>query len=174
MTDKTPVENSDTTTADEKPRRWTISHVAIFVGGGFVAFVLIMFLISLILAFIDVEAVGRFVEVFRDLFIIVLAFSSILIVVALAVLIAQIARLINLFQQGFGSIVEDLQETTQTARGTAQFVSKNVADPVIKAGGVLAGTRVFLREFGGIRKALRANPKNGSEKAIVESAADGE
>lgn len=155
----------------EKKQRWTIGRVAVFVGGGFTLFVVLVFVIALILAFIDVETLGRVVEVFRDLFIIVLAFSSILIVVALAVLIAQIARLINLFQQGFGSIVEDLQETTQAARGTAEFVSKNVADPVIKAGGILAGTGVFLREVGGLRRAIRSKPT--ADAGLAEVKRDG-
>lgn len=178
MTQTTSDSNADTklptSESDEKRSGWSMTRIAILVGGGFLGFVLVIFVLAVIFAFIDVEGLARFVEVFRDLFIIVLALSSTLIFIALAVLIAQVARLINLFQQGFSSIVEDLQETTQTAKGTAQFVSTNVTAPIVKAGGFFAGLLAFIREFGGLRRALSPSRSARALTPVDEVAHGGE
>jgi hypothetical protein len=68
----------------------------------------------------------------RDLFIIFMALESLVIGVALVVLITQLAVLINLLQNEIKPIINSTNETVNTLRGTATFISDNLAEPVIK------------------------------------------
>jgi hypothetical protein len=69
----------------------------------------------------------------RDIAIIIVAVQSIVIGVLLAVLVWQIWRLVKIIQIEVMPIIEDTQATVHTVRGTAQFVSNNVVNPVIAA-----------------------------------------
>jgi hypothetical protein len=77
----------------------------------------------------------------RDIAIIIIAVQSIVIGVLIAVLILQIWRLIKMVQTEIKPIVEDAQETLSTVRGTTNFMSSNVVEPVVKTGGYIAGAR---------------------------------
>ncbi|RMF41494.1 MAG: hypothetical protein D6755_12525, partial [Anaerolineae bacterium] len=68
----------------------------------------------------------------RDIFIIFMALETLLIGLALIVLIVQLARLINLLQNEVKPILDSTNETANTLRGTAAFLSDNLAEPVIK------------------------------------------
>jgi hypothetical protein len=68
----------------------------------------------------------------RDIAIIIIAIQSIVIGVLIAVLIWQIWRLVKIVQTELMPIIEDTQATVKTVRGTAEFVSHNVVDPVIQ------------------------------------------
>jgi hypothetical protein len=132
------------------------------VGGiAFGVAIVIIFAVGLLLAFNDVERAGNFIRVIRDLFIIVLALQSMVIVAALVVLILQLAGLISILQTEIKPVLENLQATLNTAKGTIRFVGDNVAAPVVKAGGFFAGLSVFMREIGGIRRAIRRD-ENGA------------
>jgi uncharacterized protein YoxC len=87
--------------------------------------------------------------------IIILALQGIVIVVALAVLILQVARLINLLQNEVIPILENTKDTLNTAKGTVEFVSSNVTEPLLRASAFTAGLRVLFSEVGGIRRAIR-------------------
>ena len=71
-------------------------------------------------------------EQIRDVFIIFLALESLIIGVALVVLIVQLSTLINLLQNEIRPIIYSTNETVNTLKGTAKFVSDNLAEPVIK------------------------------------------
>jgi amino acid permease len=71
-------------------------------------------------------------EQIRDVFIIFLALESLVIGVALVVLIVQLSNLINLLQNEIRPIINSTNETVNTLKGTAKFVSDNLAEPVIK------------------------------------------
>ncbi len=68
----------------------------------------------------------------RDIFIIFMALESFIIGLALIVLIVQLASLINLLQNEIKPIMNSTNETVNTLRGTATFLSNNLAEPVIK------------------------------------------
>jgi hypothetical protein len=87
----------------------------------------------------------------RDVFIIVVAFESLVIGVALVILIVQLASLINLIQNEVRPILDATNETVNTLRGTAEFLGENVVEPVIKLNGYLAGLYRML-ELMGIKK----------------------
>ncbi|MEQ8673330.1 MAG: hypothetical protein RLP44_02690 [Aggregatilineales bacterium] len=146
------------TNDNEKKRmtftRWVLLGSAI--PGGIV---LILFLLGLVLGLIDADYWGPRISSVRDLFIIIVAFEFILIIAAITVLILQVARLINLLQNEVKPILDNTKETVDTARGTAQFVGKNVTQPLVRASGWFAGLRIFVRELGGIRRALKRSNK---------------
>jgi len=84
----------------------------------------------------------------RDIFIIFMAFESLIIGAALVVLIIQVAGLINLLQNEVKPILESTSETVNNLRGTTQFLSENLVEPVIKLNSYLAGLRKILGIFG--------------------------
>jgi ABC-type dipeptide/oligopeptide/nickel transport system permease component len=83
----------------------------------------------------------------RDIFIIFMALESLLIGVALIVLIAQFASLINLLQNEVRPILDATNDTVNHLRGTAEFLGENVVEPVIKLNGYLAGMQRMLELF---------------------------
>ena len=77
----------------------------------------------------------------RDIFIIFMAFESIVIGVALVVLVVQLSTLINLFQNEVKPILKSTKETVDTLKGTTEFLSSNLVEPVIKLNGYMAGMK---------------------------------
>jgi nitrate reductase gamma subunit len=84
----------------------------------------------------------------RDIFIIFMAFESLVIGAALVVLIVQVASLINLLQNEVKPILESTSETVNTLRGTTAFLSENLVEPVIKLNSYVAGLRKIFGIFG--------------------------
>lgn len=83
-------------------------------------------------------------ETIRDIFIIGMALESLVIGIALIVLIIQIAQLTNLLRHEIKPLLDSTNETMNTVRGTTAFLSENLADPVIKLNGYLAGLQRVL------------------------------
>lgn len=77
----------------------------------------------------------------RDIFIIVMALESLVLGVAVIVLIIQVATLINLLQNEIKPILDSTNETVNHLRGTTQFLSNNLVEPVMKLNEYLAGLR---------------------------------
>jgi t-SNARE complex subunit (syntaxin) len=84
----------------------------------------------------------------RDIFIIFMAFESLIIGAALVVLAIQIASLVNLLQNEVKPILKSTNETVNTLRGTTEFLSENMVEPVIKLNSYLAGLRKLFNIFG--------------------------
>ena len=84
----------------------------------------------------------------RDIFIIFMAVESLLIGLALVILIVQLAQLINLLQNEIKPIIHSTNETVNTLRGTALFLSDNLTEPVMKINEFLAALRQFREAFG--------------------------
>lgn len=74
----------------------------------------------------------------RDIFIIFMALASLVLGIALIVLITQLAILINLLQNEIRPILDSTTETVNTLKGTTQFLSNNLTEPVIKLNEYLA------------------------------------
>jgi hypothetical protein len=88
----------------------------------------------------------------RDIFIIFMALESLVIGAALVVLIIQLASLINLLQNEVKPILKSTNETVNTLRGTSEFLSENLVEPVIKLNSYLAGLKKLFDLFGINRK----------------------
>lgn len=147
------------------PSRWTFENIAKIVAVAIIGVIFLIFLFGVLFAlFTDAEQTAAKIQIIRDLFIIVLSLQGILIVVALAVLILQVARLINLLQNEVMPILNNARETLNAAKGTVDFVGTNVTDPLIRVSGFLAGARVLFAELGGIRRAVRS--ENGQHEPV--------
>lgn len=95
------------------------------------------------------------IRIIRDLVIILLALEGVLIILSVAILALQVARLVNLLQTEVKPILENTQDTVKTAQGTVQFMTENLTEPVIRAGGFFAGASVLVSNLFGIRRAVR-------------------
>lgn len=111
----------------------------------------VIVLILLILAIIWLLQPSTPTDRIRDIFIIIVAFESLLIGVALIVLIIQLASLINLLQNEVRPILHSTSETVNNLRGTAEFLGENMVEPVIKLNGYLAAMSRVI-ELMGLRK----------------------
>lgn len=140
---------------------WPMSRIVKLVAGGLIGIVVIIFLIGLALAlFTDAQQTAPRIQIIRDIFIIILTFLLGFIVLALSVLVLQVARLINLLRNEVLPILHNTQDTLTTARGTVEFVGTNLTQPIIRASGFMAGTNVLLRELFGLRRALRKEDRS--------------
>jgi NADH:ubiquinone oxidoreductase subunit K len=88
----------------------------------------------------------------RDVFIIFMALESLVIGAALVILIVQLSILINLLQNEIKPILNSTNETVNTLRGTAVFLSDNLAEPIMKLNEYLAGLKKLVDLFRMVRK----------------------
>lgn len=138
--------------------------------GGSIGLCLLLFVVAMGAGTISGrwENVSALVAVIRDLMLIFLILEAILIGVALIAMLIQLSALINLLENEIQPIVENTQRATQTVKGTAQFMSKRVAAPVLRTYAALSGARVFFREIAAIRKNTQTKPgQNGVAKPEV-------
>lgn len=112
----------------------------------------VLFLAGIIVAVWALLQPGTPTERIRDIFIIFMAFESLVIGAALIILIVQVASLINLLQNEVRPILEATNETVNTLRGTTAFLSENVVEPVIKLNTYMAGLQRMLELIGMKRK----------------------
>ena len=87
----------------------------------------------------------------RDLLIIWIALAALLAGVALVVLAQQLAQLTRMLREEIKPMLEDVGDTISTVRGTARFLSENLAEPVIKVSTSIALLRRLLALFTGGR-----------------------
>jgi hypothetical protein len=137
-----------------KGRKWYFWPL--FGLGVLVAVFVIGLVSSLLIALLaNPEDAAVWIGIIRDVFIIILAMEGMLMGLALIVLVIQLAALINLLQSEIQPIVNNANETVSTVRGTTQFVSQNVVEPVVKFSSLVATVRGMLREAAGIRRSLQ-------------------
>ena len=113
--------------------------IALIIVGIVILVLLIAAAVLLIRA--DNDTTGRV----RDVFIIFMALESLVLGVGLIILIVQLATLINLLQNEIKPILESTNETVSTLRGTTNFLSDHLAEPVIKLNEYLAGMQQFFK-----------------------------
>jgi len=112
----------------------------------------VVFLLALLITgIIFLASPGTNTERIRDIMIIVIALEFMFLGVAMLILIVQLATLINLLQNEIIPIVESTNETANTLRGTAVFLSDNLSEPVIKLNQYMAGL-MKLTELIGITR----------------------
>lgn len=101
------------------------------------------------------------IDQIRDIAIIIIAVQSIVIGVLIGVLAFQVWRLVKMIQVEIKPILNDLKETMGTVRGTTNFVSNNVVEPVAKTTGYVAGVRrtvsVMQGELNATMQSFRRN-----------------
>ena len=82
----------------------------------------------------------------RDIFIIFMALILLLLMLSAVVLVVQLATLINLLQNEIKPMLQAMNDTVTTVRGTTAFMSDNLVEPIIKVNSALAGFR-GMRDF---------------------------
>ncbi|MCS7282311.1 MAG: hypothetical protein RMK65_11985 [Anaerolineae bacterium] len=90
------------------------------------------------------------VALLRDAAIILVAFETLIIGILLVVLLVQVQALIVLLRDEVRPMLEALNDTLATVRGTTRFVTHHVVSPTIQAAGFLAGVRRVLQEVGNL------------------------
>lgn len=109
------------------------------------AFIVVILVVALILGVIFLaRAEGDTTARVRDIFIIFMALESLVLGVAMVILIIQVATLINLLQNEIKPILDSTNETVSNLRGTTQFLSNNMVEPVMKMNEYLAGLKKFF------------------------------
>ncbi len=135
MTDEINPEGAATTASQQvqpTPAQMPDATNKKFIIIGTIVLVVILTLIVLATIYLVNPANSDRTEQIRDVFIIFLALESLVIGVALVVLIVQLSSLINLLQNEIRPIINSTNETVNTLKGTAKFLSDNLAEPVIK------------------------------------------
>jgi hypothetical protein len=95
---------------------------------------------AVLLSGMDANGTGKV----RDIFLIFMSVEFLVVGVALVVLIVQLASLINLLNNEVRPILKSTTETVNTLKGTTQFLSDNMVEPVIKLNEYLAGLKKLL------------------------------
>jgi hypothetical protein len=126
-----------------RKQRWTVA--------GIVALAVIL-VAAIVVAVIFLAKSPAAAANVRDIFIIFMALESLVIGAALVVLVIQLASLINLLQNEVKPILRSTSETVDTLRGTTEFLSENLVEPVIKLNSYLAGLKKLFDLFGIVRK----------------------
>jgi hypothetical protein len=91
-------------------------------------------------------------EQIRDVVIIFLALEFMVLGVAMVILVIQLATLINLLQNEVKPLLESTNDTVNTLRGTALFLSENLSEPVIRMNEYASGARRFAELIGLLRR----------------------
>lgn len=80
----------------------------------------------------------------RDIAIIILAIESIVVGVLLILLLWELRSLTRLLQEEIKPMLDSMQETIGTVKGTTELVSETIVSPAVRIGGFVAGLRRTL------------------------------
>jgi len=136
---------SPTPLQKEQIRRQRIIVITLIVIG-------VIFLVGIIVTLVYLTNPGTDTALIRDIMIIYMAFEMMILGVAMVILMIQLATLINLLQNDIKPILEATNETANTLRGTAVFLSNNLSEPVIKMNEYASGLYRFIELFGLVRR----------------------
>lgn len=132
-----------------------LKRIVIIASAVLIGLIILLFVLAVVLTLASNGDFAATIRIIRDLVIIFLALEGILIVLSVAVLTLQVARLVNLLQNEVKPILVNTQETVKTAQSTVEFMSTNLTEPVIRASGFFAGASALLSSLFGIRRAVQ-------------------
>jgi uncharacterized integral membrane protein len=119
----------------------------VVIGLVIVVVIILAILITSLIFLLSPNTTAVTVARIRDVFIIVMALESLFVGIVLVILMIQIARLINLLQNEVQPILDSTNETISTLRGTTEFISENLVEPIIKLNEYLAGVQKITEIF---------------------------
>jgi len=128
--------------------------------------ILALLAFALVAALTAAETWAPFVQIFRDVLIIIVVVESVLIVTAFAILILQAAGFIIMLKTEIKPILDNARETTRLTKATAEFVSQNSIDPLIQIKSFISGLLGFLREIIRIRALLQTDPAEEQDDEV--------
>ncbi len=94
-------------------------------------------------------------EFARDLAIIIVAVESIVAIGVSILLVLKVMKLVDTVQREVPGLVASAKRTVDTVQGTASFLSKKVATPVIKVASAAAAASKFTQVILGMEKPKR-------------------
>ena len=141
-------------------KRWTVQRIVFTISGLFIFAILAAFVLGLIFAFSDaLDTTAARTGYLRDILLVTLTVEGILIIGALATLITQTSRMINMLKKEVRPVIASVQETANLTKTTAEFVGHNLTEPIVRTGAFAYGVRVLIRDLAGIRRAIRHSSK---------------
>jgi len=138
--------------ADAQSPAETRSQQRTIIGLVIIVIVILAILIISLVFLLNPNTTAVTVARIRDVFIIVMALESLFVGLVLVVLMIQLARLINLLQNEVQPILDSTNETISNLRGTTEFISANLVEPIIKLNEYLAGLQKITEIFSFKRK----------------------
>ena len=127
----------------------------------------IIFLVLLIAAVVLMAVFPTATTVIRDIAIVFVAVETFVIGLVAIVLIFQIQMLIQVLRDEIQPLLQSVNDTASTVRGTTDFMSHNVVSPIIKLAGFTAGvqkiTSDVLTVFGGMRPSQHQSTIGGKQ-----------
>ena len=115
----------------------------------------IVFLVLLIAAVVLMALNEKATSIIRDIAIVFVAVETFVIGLAAILLIFQIQMLIQVLRDEIQPLLQSVNDTASTVRGTTDFVSHNVVSPIIQLAGFTAGVQKVASDllvvFGGVR-----------------------
>jgi hypothetical protein len=112
----------------------------------------VILVVAIIASLVYLTQPGTDTARIRDIMIIFMAFEMMILGVAMVILMIQLATLINLLQNDIKPILDATNETANTLRGTALFLSNNLSEPVIKLNEYASGLYRFMEIIGLARR----------------------
>ena len=149
-TPETPLEAITQENEDQEERGWMFWSMAGI--GGVMGVCLVLFLIAVGIGLLSGSstATADFVSIARDLLLILMVLQGMLIGIGLLVVIFQLAALLNVLQSEIDPVMDSARETATTVKGTAQFISRHVTEPVIKTHTRVRQAQQFTKEASGL------------------------
>jgi hypothetical protein len=122
-------------------RRQKMILAALIAGG-------IIFILLIILIIFFLLQPGVPTEAIKNVFIIFLAVEMFIVGIAVVILTVQVATLINLLQNEVRPMLQSTNETINNLRGTTEFLSENLVEPVMQLNEYLASLKRVLELMG--------------------------
>lgn len=150
--DRTPLE---VVAEEEKNGRGWMFYAMLGIGGA-MGLCLVLFIVALGIGIAagDSQVMADFVSVVRDMLIILMVLQGLVFGLGLILILYQVAVLLNLLQNEIDPIVEGAQETVDTTRGTAEFISRHLIEPIISGQRSFTRTREFFKTASGAQDLL--------------------
>lgn len=139
----------------------SLSRIAMIIIIVIIIVILLPLILALIAALTASETWLPVIQILRNIMEVIFVIEGILVIGAIAILIVQISRFVTMLNVEIKPILDNARETTKATKATAQFVSKNTADPLIRIKAFFAGLTTFIREILRIRRLI--NPKKSSD-----------
>lgn len=133
----------------------SFSRILFLIVGGFFGLYLLVFLLGLIATLIFPRSAAAYLAYLTDLVDLAMSISTILIVVATAVFVAQLARFVNLLGSELRPLLQDARHAVREVRETVGFVNEHGLQPLVQVQAFFAGLVKFLREISRISRILR-------------------
>ena len=102
----------------------------------------------------------------RDIAIILLAVESLVIGGLLVVLTWQIWRLVKMLETEIRPLLDSANDTVNTMRGTTDFVSENVVEPVVRIHSLVAGIKGGMKALFKPLGARAGKPPSADQEPI--------